>query len=181
MSKGLSHCFGQTPQMTGNHLIVARQRGLIIESLHHATADGGLFMNVRDETINEDVYMHHHDCGSRRLSSRGLFRKLALKVIEWIRKSVELGRNEVLILGCVLCCSLTHTAPGLNIVATRVAGRLQSFSGPAPIRHTPDVDSVSLNSFIAHSTEPPCFYFDAAFNLYQSVPLSCCCCCDCPY
>lgn len=27
--------------------------------------------------------------------SRGLFRKFSLKVIEWIRKSLELGRNEV--------------------------------------------------------------------------------------
>ena len=31
--------------------------------------------------------------------SRGLFRKFSLKVIEWIRKSLELGRNEV----CEVC------------------------------------------------------------------------------
>lgn len=31
--------------------------------------------------------------------ARGLFRQFSLKVIEWIRKSLELGRNEV----CELC------------------------------------------------------------------------------
>lgn len=54
-----------------------------------------------DDVINQDERpacigeVEEEDAGHRQIINRGLFRKFSLKVIEWIRKSLELGRNEV--------------------------------------------------------------------------------------
>lgn len=41
---------------------------------------------------NVEALTHQHNV---RRDSRGQFRKFAVKVIEWIRNSLALGRNEV--------------------------------------------------------------------------------------
>lgn len=51
-----------------------------------------------DDVINEDDRADDEVVGENaghHVIHRGLFRRFSLKVIEWIRKSLELGRNEV--------------------------------------------------------------------------------------
>lgn len=64
-----------------------------------------------DDVINQDERTacigeeEEVDAGHPQIINRGLFRKFSLKVIEWIRKSLELGRNEVCDV-CFLSCLL---------------------------------------------------------------------------
>lgn len=64
---------------------------------------GATDCTIVEEDDHEEIY-------NRRIS-RGLFRKFSLKVIEWIRKSLELGRNEV--------CSVYSVCPYLNLFMSR--------------------------------------------------------------
>lgn len=52
-----------------------------------------------DDVINEDDRADDDEVvgenAGHHVIHRGLFRRFSLKVIEWIRKSLELGRNEV--------------------------------------------------------------------------------------
>lgn len=51
--------------------------------------------------------------------SRGLFRKISIKVIEWIRKSLALGQNEVQFSFRCMCACLYVSAPKYNPPLTR--------------------------------------------------------------
>lgn len=72
-----------------------------------------------DHDMDDDVII---DREGRGVPNRGLFRKFSLKVIEWIRKSLELGRNEV----CEVCLCARKLSPSsiccLHVVCKEAAG-----------------------------------------------------------
>lgn len=69
------------------------------------------------DVIDEDDGTAVAKVNESHMISRGhTFRKLSLKVIEWIRKSLELGRNEVCdmfmsLFKYIFCCLIPRPLP----------------------------------------------------------------------
>lgn len=115
-----------------------------------SVADSGI-VDTGCVIAEEELGQDQRRDAARRLS-RGLFRKFSLKVIEWIRKSLELGRNEV----CAGCPNLT-----LFVSSPPHRGVISISSKSAIMR-----SSTTLSFFVIAVSSPStflsCLYFAAS-------------------